>query len=105
MSQVQTAAGMSSAANRRVEGFQEDWVKVVHRGQELDPGLSWADAGVDSDGDAVKIVFKELAAEGASVATNNKQRIHRRRFALAPHVQSTRMDTCVQRSTCAGEVS
>lgn len=62
---LQHAVGMSSQTNRRVEGFQEDWVKVVHRGQELDPELTWKDVGIESDGAAISVVWKELAAEGA----------------------------------------
>lgn len=62
---LQRAVGMSSRANRRVEGFQEDWVKVVHRGQQLDPELSWKEVGIESDGASISVVWKELAAEGA----------------------------------------
>jgi hypothetical protein len=56
--------GLGMQASRRVEGFQENWAKVLHKGQELDGDLSWNDAGVDSDGAAITVVFKEIAAEG-----------------------------------------
>ena len=64
---LQRTMGMSTQANRRVEGFQEDWVKVVHMGQELDKEMSWNDVGIESqsEGASINVVWKEIAAEGA----------------------------------------
>lgn len=61
---LQHAVGLSSEPNRRVEGFAESWTKVVHNGQEVNPELSWKDAGIDSDGTQISVVWKELVAEG-----------------------------------------
>ena len=62
---LQRTVGMSTQANRRVEGFEEDWIKVVHMGQELDKELSWNDVGIQSEGASINVVWKEITAQGA----------------------------------------
>ena len=76
---VAAHASRDFSKDRRVEGFEETWLKVIHRGQELDPGLTWDETGIRGDGGdeteiTVSVVWKELVAEGAGRGARDEAR-------------------------------
>lgn len=86
---VRTASGRTQQKKpRRVDGFEENWTKVLYKGQELDQDMKWDDIGLFDDAvdgaqdssseencssskkPVVAVVWKEIAAEGYKVATD-----------------------------------